>query len=70
LSGNYRCFIAHFMPCEDDSDGVQLKIHCAAALGAINAPTEAILDRPLIGNGANGGPGQNGGAGGLLYGMM
>ncbi|BBX99308.1 hypothetical protein MLAC_46020 [Mycobacterium lacus] len=34
------------------------------ALGAINAPTEALLGRPLIGNGANGtAPGQAGGAG-------
>src|SRR5271156_445245 len=35
-------------------------------LGAINAPTELLLQRPLIGNGTNGLPGtvQNGGAGG------
>ena len=38
------------------------------ALGVINAPAEALLGRPLIGNGAAGGPGQPGGAGGLLYG--
>ncbi len=38
-------------------------------LGAINAPTQALLGRPLIGNGANGtAPGQAGGAGGLLFG--
>ncbi|WP_156748356.1 PE family protein, partial [Mycobacterium sp. E3198] len=41
-------------------------------LGAVNAPTQALLGRPLIGNGANGttvaGVGQPGGAGGLLYG--
>ncbi|MCV7078102.1 PE family protein, partial [Mycobacterium szulgai] len=39
-------------------------------LNAVNAPTEALLGRPLIGNGANGAPGSgaNGGAGGLLYG--
>lgn len=39
-------------------------------LGAINAPTQTLLGRPLIGNGANGvpGTGQNGGAGGLLFG--
>ena len=39
-------------------------------LNAINAPTEALLGRPLIGNGANAAPGtgQNGGAGGLLLG--
>src|SRR5271169_1751495 len=39
-------------------------------LGVINAPTEALLGRPLIGNGANGAPGTgaNGGAGGILIG--
>lgn len=39
-------------------------------LGVINAPTQALLGRPLIGNGADGaaGTGQAGGAGGLLYG--
>jgi hypothetical protein len=39
-------------------------------LNVLNAPTEAPLGRPLIGNGANGAPGtgQNGGAGGILYG--
>ncbi|WP_142276502.1 PE family protein, partial [Mycobacterium alsense] len=37
-------------------------------LGAINAPTMTLLGRPLIGNGADGGPGQNGGAGGILIG--
>ncbi len=36
----------------------------------INAPTELVLGRPLIGNGANGAPGtgQAGGAGGILWG--
>jgi hypothetical protein len=40
------------------------------ALGVINAPTNALLGRPLIGNGADGAPGtgQNGGPGGLLVG--
>ncbi|WP_415823737.1 PE family protein, partial [Mycobacterium basiliense] len=38
------------------------------ALSVINAPSQALFGRPLIGDGANGGPGQNGGAGGLLYG--
>ncbi|WP_230872574.1 PE family protein, partial [Mycobacterium canetti] len=37
-------------------------------LNAVNAPTQALLGRPLIGDGANGGPGQPGGPGGLLYG--
>ncbi len=34
-------------------------------LAVINAPTEALLGRPLIGDGTNGGPGQAGGPGGL-----
>ncbi|CKQ98678.1 PE-PGRS family protein [Mycobacterium tuberculosis] len=39
-------------------------------LGAVNAPTEALLGRPLIGNGADGtAPGQPGAAGGLLFGQ-
>ena len=38
-------------------------------LGVVNAPTELLLGRPLIGNGANGtAASPNGGAGGLLYG--
>ena len=38
-------------------------------LGVVNAPTEALLGRPLIGNGANGtAASPNGVAGGLLYG--
>lgn len=38
-------------------------------LGAINAPTNTLLGRPLIGNGVNGtAQSPNGGAGGLLYG--
>ncbi|WP_085231017.1 PE family protein, partial [Mycobacterium conspicuum] len=40
------------------------------ALNLINAPTMAVMGRPLIGNGANGTPGtgQNGGDGGILFG--
>ncbi|MGB9306911.1 MAG: PE family protein, partial [Mycobacterium sp.] len=39
-------------------------------LNLINAPTQALLGRPLIGDGANGaaGTGQNGGDGGILFG--
>ena len=39
-------------------------------LGVINAPTQAVLGRPLIGNGTNGAPGtgQADGAGGILWG--
>ncbi|WP_142280802.1 PE family protein, partial [Mycobacterium saskatchewanense] len=40
-----------------------------ALLNAINAPTEALIGFPLIGNGANAStPGGNGGNGGLLFG--
>lgn len=40
-------------------------------LGVVNAPAQALLGRPLIGNGANGadGTGAPGGPGGLLLGM-
>src|SRR3984885_5415477 len=39
-------------------------------LGVINAPTQVLVGRPLIGNGANGAPGTgaNGGGGGVLIG--
>ncbi|MCV7123125.1 PE family protein, partial [Mycobacterium lacus] len=39
-------------------------------LNLINAPTQTLLGRPLIGNGTDGAPGtgQNGGPGGLLFG--
>ncbi len=39
-------------------------------LNVINAPTQTLLGRPLIGNGANGAPGtgQNGAPGGILIG--
>ncbi|WP_261898093.1 PE family protein, partial [Mycobacterium marinum] len=38
-------------------------------LGAVNAPTQALLGRPLIGDGTAGtAASPNGGAGGLLYG--
>ncbi|AYP11052.1 PE family protein, partial [Mycobacterium tuberculosis] len=39
-------------------------------LAAVNAPTQALFGRPLIGNGADGSPGtgQAGGPGGILYG--
>ncbi|WP_156452675.1 PE family protein, partial [Mycobacterium gordonae] len=45
-----------------------------AVLDAVNAPTQTLLGRPLIGNGANGqdgtgaNPGTNGAPGGILYG--
>ncbi|WP_254893905.1 PE family protein, partial [Mycobacterium kansasii] len=37
-------------------------------LAVINAPTQTLLGRPLIGTGADGAPGRNGGDGGLLWG--
>ncbi|MGA7055526.1 MAG: PE family protein, partial [Mycobacterium sp.] len=39
-------------------------------LGAVNAPTELVFGRPLIGNGTNAAPGSGlrGGAGGILWG--
>ena len=39
-------------------------------MGVVNSPTQALLGRPLIGNGANGaaGSGAAGGAGGILFG--
>jgi hypothetical protein len=40
----------------------------ATLMSAINSPAESLFDRPLIGNGANGAPGQNGQAGGFIYG--
>src|SRR6185437_10396092 len=36
--------------------------------GLVNGPTEAAIGRPLIGNGTDGGPGEAGGPGGLLFG--
>ncbi|WP_186242696.1 PE family protein, partial [Mycobacterium simulans] len=47
----------------------QLQAFEREVLGAVNAPTQALLGRPLIGNGANGtASNPNGGAGGILYG--
>lgn len=42
------------------------------ALNVINAPTQTLLGRPLIGNGTNGAPGtgQAGGPGGLLLSLI
>jgi hypothetical protein len=48
----------------------QLQALYRDALGLINAPTQALLGRPLIGDGTNAvaGTGLNGGPGGLLWG--
>ncbi len=38
------------------------------ALNAVNAPAQSLLGRPIIGDGTNGGVGENGGPGGILFG--
>ncbi|MEK1241752.1 PE family protein, partial [Mycobacterium ulcerans] len=52
--------------------GAEASNAAQASLDLINAPTQALLGRPLIGNGADGATvgriGTPGGAGGLLYG--
>lgn len=54
----------------DAADALSLQALEQAILGVINAPTNALLGRPLIGNGTNGTPGtgQAGGPGGILWG--
>ncbi|WP_336501705.1 PGRS repeat-containing protein, partial [Mycobacterium tuberculosis] len=53
----------------DVGNGVLLKTE-QQVLGVINTPTEALVGRKLIGDGAHGAPGtgQAGGAGGILWG--
>ncbi len=53
----------------DVGNGVLLKTE-QQVLGVINAPTQTLVGRPLIGDGTHGAPGtgQNGGAGGILWG--
>ena len=54
------------------ASGAPLQALEQQVFGLVNAPTQALLGRPLIGNGANGqtvnGVGQPGGAGGILFG--
>ena len=52
------------------ANAAPMRIASQQVLNAVNAPAEFLLDRPLIGNGANGiaGTGQAGGAGGILFG--
>lgn len=52
----------------DVGNGVLLKTE-QQVLGVINAPTQTLVGRPLIGDGTHGAPGtgQNGGAGGILW---
>ncbi len=56
----------------ETANGSVLQTAQQDVLNAVNAPTEALLGRPLIGNGADGatvnGVGQPGGAGGILVG--
>ncbi|WP_191500049.1 PE family protein, partial [Mycobacterium simulans] len=73
LSAQAAAFHAHFVQVVNAGAGAYAAAEDAnveqSLLNAINAPTQALLGRPLIGNGSDGtAPGQGGGAGGLLYG--
>ncbi|MCV7074891.1 PE family protein, partial [Mycobacterium szulgai] len=56
----------------ESANAAALQILEQQLFGVINAPTQLLLERPLIGSGANGqtinGVGQPGGAGGILFG--
>ncbi|MCV7074362.1 PE family protein, partial [Mycobacterium szulgai] len=78
LSSQVEAFHQRFIQLLSTSAGSYAWAEAASAnplqalLTAVNAPTEALLGRPLIGDGAAGGAvdgvGQAGRAGGLLYG--
>ena len=74
LAGQMAQFHQQFVGALNAAGGAYASAEAANAsplqelLGVINAPTSALLGRPLIGDGANGGPGENGGAGGILFG--
>ena len=80
LSAQAQAFHANFVSLMQAGAGAYLSTEAANAsplqtlkqdiLGVVNAPTETLLGRPLIGNGTIGAPGtgQAGGAGGLLIG--
>lgn len=79
LSNQAAAFHAQFVQALSGAGGAYAAAEAASAsqlqtleqdvLGAINAPTNALLGRPLIGDGANGtAASPNGGAGGLLWG--
>ncbi len=73
ISAQAATFHAQFVQTLSAGAGAYANAEAAnvqqSLLNAINAPTQALLGRPLIGDGADGtAPGQNGGAGGLLYG--
>ncbi|WP_263988218.1 PE family protein, partial [Mycobacterium conspicuum] len=72
VSAQAAAFHAQFVQALYAGAGAYVQTEAAnvaqGALAAINGPTQALVGRPLIGNGTNGGPGQAGGPGGLLYG--
>src|SRR5271166_4928218 len=76
LSAHAAVFHDNFVQALTASAGAYASAEAAASnplqalYNLINAPTMALLGRPLIGNGANAAPGsgQNGGAGGILFG--
>ncbi|MCV7123627.1 PE family protein, partial [Mycobacterium lacus] len=76
LSAQMAAFHDQFVRILNSSAGAYTAAEAANAsplqqvLNVINAPTEALVGRPLIGNGADGAPGtgQSGGAGGILLG--
>ncbi|MGB9302842.1 MAG: PE family protein, partial [Mycobacterium sp.] len=76
LSAQAAVFHNNFVQTLTGSAGAYASAEAAASnplqavYNLINAPTMALLGRPLIGNGANAAPGsgQNGGAGGILFG--
>ncbi|MEK0726316.1 PE family protein, partial [Mycobacterium ulcerans] len=74
ISAELAAFHDRFVQSLNTGAGAYLRAEAANAeqglLGLVNAPTQALFGRPLIGDGANGAPGsgQAGGAGGLLYG--
>lgn len=70
ISAQAATFHAQFVQTLSAGAGAYANAEAAnvqqSLLNAINAPTQALLGRPLIGDGADGtAPGQNGGAGGL-----
>ncbi|MGV7377354.1 PE family protein, partial [Mycobacterium kansasii] len=73
LSVQATAFHEQFVQAVSTGAGAYLQTELANAeqnlLNGINAPVQAALGRPLIGNGADGtAANPNGGAGGLLYG--
>ncbi len=74
ISAQVAAYHQRFVQALSTGAGAYASAEAAAAeqivLGVINAPTQALLGRPLIGDGANATtPGGAGGAGGLLFGI-